>query len=58
MGKGYNALSPYYDNYFNQPWEYTADDYGDVDREYASYADELARAYWWWVRLASQSTGL
>ena len=23
----------------NQPWEYTADDYGDVDREYADFAD-------------------
>ena len=54
---GTNAAgSAYHDNYYNQPWEYMADYYGGVKREYADFADPLAKIYWSFVRYYSSKT--
>ena len=45
-----------YDNYFNLPWERSADYYGNVNRGYSKYAGPLASYYWHQVELISRAT--
>ena len=57
IGAGLTYVSETVDNnYFNLPWERSADYYGNVNRRYSKYADPLASYYWHQVELISRAT--
>ena len=46
ISRGKNPVGKFiHENYYNPPWEYTADIIGNVDRQHAEYAFSAALAY-------------